>query len=48
MLAAIGTAYGLITSEAHNLILAAALLSISLNPAALGAARLWSRRGAGA
>jgi CPA2 family monovalent cation:H+ antiporter-2 len=47
MLAAIGTAYGLLSTEAHNLILAAALLSISLNPAAFGAARLWSRRGAG-
>ena len=48
MLAALGTALGLITTEARNLILAAALLSISLNPVALGAARLWRRPGAGA
>ena len=43
MMAALGAAYGLITTEAHNLVLAAALLSISLNPLALGAARLWRR-----
>jgi monovalent cation:H+ antiporter-2, CPA2 family len=43
MMAALGTAYGLLTTEAHNLVLAAALLSISLNPAALGVARLWRR-----
>jgi CPA2 family monovalent cation:H+ antiporter-2 len=48
MLAAMGTAYGLLTINAHNLILAAALVSISLNPAALGAARFWPRRGAAA
>ncbi len=43
MMAALGAAYGLLTTEAHNLVLAAALLSISLNPAALGVARLWRR-----
>jgi K+:H+ antiporter len=43
MLAALGEGYGLLTREAHNLILAAALLSISLNPAVLAVARL--RRG---
>jgi CPA2 family monovalent cation:H+ antiporter-2 len=48
MLAAFGTAYGLLTAEAHNLVLAAALLSISLNPAALGAARLCRRPRPGA
>ena len=43
MMAALGAAYGLLTTEAHNLVLAAALLSISLNPLALGTARLWRR-----
>jgi CPA2 family monovalent cation:H+ antiporter-2 len=43
MLAALGTALGLIATEAKNLILAAALFSISLNPAVLGSARLWRR-----
>jgi monovalent cation:H+ antiporter-2, CPA2 family len=47
MLAALGTEHGLLTQEANNLILAAALLSISLNPAAFAAAaqlrRLFSR-----
>jgi monovalent cation:H+ antiporter-2, CPA2 family len=44
MLAALGTAYHLLTPEANNLILAAALLSISLNPAAFGAAAKLRRR----
>jgi monovalent cation:H+ antiporter-2, CPA2 family len=46
MLAALGRAYRLLTPEANNLILAAALLSISLNPAAFGAAARLRRRGA--
>jgi K+:H+ antiporter len=44
MLAALGTAYRLLTPEANNLILAAALLSISLNPAVFAAAASLHRR----
>jgi CPA2 family monovalent cation:H+ antiporter-2 len=44
MLAALGTHYHLLTPEANNLILAAALISISVNPAAFGAAALLRRR----
>jgi monovalent cation:H+ antiporter-2, CPA2 family len=48
MLAALGRAYHLLTPEANNLILATALLSIGLNPAACGAAALLRRRLRGA
>jgi CPA2 family monovalent cation:H+ antiporter-2 len=44
MLASLGDHYGLLSREAHNLILAAALLSICLNPAALAAATALRRR----
>ncbi len=44
MLAALGAAYGLLSAEGRNLILAGAIVSITLNPAAFAAAAALRRR----
>jgi CPA2 family monovalent cation:H+ antiporter-2 len=44
MLAALGTSHGLLSVEGKNLILAGALISITLNPAALSIASTLRRR----
>ena len=44
MLAALGAAHGLLSAEGRNLILAGAIVSITLNPAAFAAAAALRRR----
>jgi CPA2 family monovalent cation:H+ antiporter-2 len=44
MLAALGAALGLLSADGQNLILAGALISITLNPAAFGLAAALRRR----